>query len=419
MIHATRTACFQRPIYRKTRSMGQPTMGHEHMAGQFQQPLHPTRTHNLDSKLNKSGNIGGAMDFPIGRAARATTKITTDPERDLFIGRGSAPVPDSGAFPGSTSRRVGALHRFPRLTAAYPNPKKHRPIMVSPRPMMVKPHESGRMLARSKLPLEQKQKKIQLYWAYKRPQPPVVKTRHELTTRLRHGMFDLDRIMPPLWGPQEEFKLDQDEWMFKLLYFLHPCEEELLLSKAEAFPHCPFYNRKDMVLALERLVSREYVRRVTGATLRRDDLEPEDYYWTLMPDEVAYGEKVVVEENYLQMIREDKLVEDPVYPIRREMCLVDYQRKHNTIVHLEKERSVEKLEAFIEFCQEERKECRNRLQLIGKDTDHDPAPNPEEVVEYQDPPTMLGNPKGKMLWHHHGHWKDSVPDQRPYGPPIV
>eukprot|EP01065_Artemidia_motanka_P005548 TRINITY_DN12683_c0_g1_i1.p1 TRINITY_DN12683_c0_g1~~TRINITY_DN12683_c0_g1_i1.p1 ORF type:complete len:410 (+),score=105.72 TRINITY_DN12683_c0_g1_i1:65-1294(+) len=386
-----------------------PTHTMQPAAPSMSQQLHPRSSSHLGAgKLDWDKH-----DFPFARAARARTSAKVDPERDFGEPSGAPPTPGH-PFSGSTARAAGPLPRFPRLRPAYPNPKRHKPVLLA-RPSL-NPMGERWKLARRQLPLQERNKKVIITQHFHRPQPGVNKVRHELFTRLKHGLFDLDRILPPLWGPQEESKLDQDEWCFKMLYFLHPIEEDALLSRLERFPHCPFDNRKEMVLALERLVSREYVRRVKGHMLRHPSVDPEEYYWTLMPDETAFGEKLVVEESYLQAIREGKPVENRLFELRKEMYLTDYQQKHNSFLYLDQERSVEELQNFIDFCREEQQQCRDKLEAIGQSTEFPGRDEEEEEVEYPDPPEMMASPHHKGKWHAHGHWKESIPDQR--SPPV-
>eukprot|EP00755_Sulcionema_specki_P012836 Sspe_Gene.52384::Locus_29035_Transcript_2_3_Confidence_0.500_Length_1509::g.52384::m.52384 len=292
--------------------------------------------------------------------------------------------------------------------------------MVSPRPNLRQPTTSFRSLvSRDKLPFERKNKKQIILTQYLRPRPPKLRARLEAYNRMKHGLFDLDRIMPPLWEPQEEFKIDQDEWMFKLLYFVHPITEEDLLDKAEAFPHFPFANRKEAVLSLERLVSREYARRVVGKKIRHPNVDPDTYYWTLMPDELAFGEKVVVEEAYMQKMREGKALNDPMFPIRKEMVTRKYQEKHNSYMHFDQCFNIEKLQKFVEFCEGEQKRVEGLLEAIGLDDKFPPKDDEErDDTVYPDPPTFLLHRRAKIPWYQHGHWNDSIPDRggtgRPY-----
>lgn len=135
-----------------------------------------------------------------------------------------------------------------------------------------------------------------------------------------------------------------------------------------------------------------------------------------MPDEAEFCERLVTEESYLQSIVEGGEIEDPRYPIRREMCRVDYQNKHNSFMHIGKERRVDKLREFVEFCRYERQQCRDKLDAIGKDLEFDDRDDDDDA-EYPDPPTYIMSPSSKRPWHHHGHWPDSVQDKLRPGPP--
>ena len=271
--------------------------------------------------------------------------------------------------------------------------------------------------ARAYLPFEAKGKKVVMRLEYKRPTPPGKRTARENYNRLKFGLYDLDRIMPPLWGPQEGFKLDRDEWAFKLLYFSHPIVESELCAKAAEYPHNPFDNDKDLVHALERLVSREYARRVKGKALNHPNVQNEEYYWSLMPDELEFGAKVVTEEKYMQSMREGRPVTNPVYPLRKEMLLKTYQEKHNTYAYFDEVRDLNKLRSFVEFCQTERQAVEQQLDAIEcgvefpDDTDEE-IDAVERKRNYPDPPTFIAPRPRKINWGKHGHWTESIPDKQ-------
>ena len=275
------------------------------------------------------------------------------------------------------------------------------------------------LVARVSLPLETKAKRLLRKIVYLRPVPAKMRVRKEMYYRMKFGLFDLERILPELWGPQEGFKLDRDEWLFKVLYFNHPLTESDLCEKVDKFPHNPFDDDKDVCMALERLVSREYARRLKGKEVGHPDVNPEEYYWTLMPDELAFGEKVVLEERYMQIMKEGKPLHSTIFPIRKEMLEKNYQEKHNTFSYFDEVRDVQKLEEFVEFCRTERIEAEKKLTAIGETVEFPDIPD-EEVAEkernrsYPDPPTLLSAQHPRINWHTVGHWKNSVPDgQRP------
>ena len=197
-----------------------------------------------------------------------------------------------GTHASMTDRRTGFMVKYP--TRKYPNPKRFKPVMVSPRISMREPEVSPKTLvSRRYLPMEKKGKRIVMNMEYHRMVPVLKRQRKEVYLRLKFGLYDLDRILPPLWGPQEGNKLDRDEWLFKLMYFLHPIKEDELVQKVGFFPHNPFDTSKEVILSLERLVSREYCRRLVGKNINGGfGLERDAYYWTLMPDELDFGEKV-------------------------------------------------------------------------------------------------------------------------------
>eukprot|EP01061_Rhynchopus_euleeides_P013560 TRINITY_DN23655_c0_g1_i1.p1 TRINITY_DN23655_c0_g1~~TRINITY_DN23655_c0_g1_i1.p1 ORF type:complete len:415 (+),score=131.40 TRINITY_DN23655_c0_g1_i1:66-1310(+) len=348
-----------------------------------------------------------------GRHAKSATTVTQmDHEKEMSRQEHAQP-PYSDA-PGSTNRRTGFLYKFP--TRRYPNPKRHRPIMTHHQPnLMHTTAVPGKLTARKYMPLEMKGKRFIEKINYLRPTPVSSRVTKEMYFRLKYGLFDLDRTMPELWGPQEGFKLDRDEWLFKLLYFLHPIVEEDLCIKAEVFPHSPFDSDKELVMSLERLVSREYVRRVKGKDIPHPDVSPDAYYWTLMPDELSFGEKVVVEERYMQTMKEGGRLHSPLFPIREEMLAKNYQEKHNTFAYFDEIRDVAKLEAFVGFCREERKETVKKLAAINQtlefpDVTEEEFAAKERKRKYPDPPTLLSPRMAKINWHNVGHWRTSIPD---------
>eukprot|EP00756_Hemistasia_phaeocysticola_P062722 Hpha_TRINITY_DN6167_c0_g1::TRINITY_DN6167_c0_g1_i2::g.164935::m.164935 len=334
---------------------------------------------------------------------------------------GSMPHPE--AETSRVDRKLGALTRFPGslvplkgVQQRYPNPRKYQPIQVSPRPKFAHMMSSNRPIARRQLSLEMQLKKVVQYTNYMRPQPGFGRTQNEFYMRMKNGLFDLDRILSPLWGPQEASKLDRDEWLFKLLYFLHPVTEAMLMQTAEQFVHNPFDNRKEIAIALDRLTSREYIRRVRGSKLNHPSCT-KGYYWTLFPDETTFGERVVVEESYLQAIREGRSVDEPQYKLKRDFFKKDYQNKHNTFLRIEQERDLRKLKNFVEFCQQQKKDCVRRLKIIGKTTEFDDIEEEMDDVVYQDPPVFSAEPTNKIRWYAHGHWRESNPEGRNRGTP--
>eukprot|EP01064_Diplonema_japonicum_P036820 TRINITY_DN8434_c0_g1_i1.p1 TRINITY_DN8434_c0_g1~~TRINITY_DN8434_c0_g1_i1.p1 ORF type:complete len:411 (+),score=93.56 TRINITY_DN8434_c0_g1_i1:826-2058(+) len=345
-----------------------------------------------------------------GKEWKARTKVQND--NDTVMSRNIVdipPYPSDSVHASSTARRTGILFKFP--TRKYPNPKKHRPVMVTPQVNLMRPYASPHTLVtRNRLPLEKVGKKYIQKIEYLRPIPPKKKVRSEMYNRLKHGLLDLDRIMPPLYGAQEGYKLDRDEWLFKTLYFFHPIREEDLVDKVESFPHNPFDNAKDIILGLERLVSREFVRRVKGVKLNHPDVDPHLYYWTLMPDELEFGEKIVVEENYLQMIKEGKPITAPIFPIREEMVTNRYQEKHNTYMYFDEIQDIEELQSFVAFCKSEKEDTEKKLDAINCKHEFPEDDDMAEPPVYPDPPTMLTRKRGKISWHAVGHWRESVPD---------
>ncbi|KAJ9440019.1 hypothetical protein DIPPA_33031 [Diplonema papillatum] len=385
-------------------------------SGNVQRAFGPNQTPWIDRP--KSERIGH-VDRRYGHGEEeARTLVKDDPEYEISRNMlGVPPYPDEAVHGSSTARRTGFLYKFP--TRKYPNPKRHRPIMITPQVNLMYPKTNAHALTtRNALPLEKKGKKVIHKIEYKRPIPPMARTRKEMYNRMKFGLFDLDRVMPPLWGPQEGYKLDRDEWLFKMLYFLHPIKEEDLCEKVERFPHCPFDSRKDVVLGLERLTSREYARRVKGLNLHHPSVKPNDYYWTLMPDELDFGEKIVVEEHYMQKMKEGRLVQSPQYPLRKELMLRRYQEKHNTYLHIDDTRDLQKLKAFVAFCDAEKEATLAKLQAIDCTVEF-PVDEEDEPPEYPDPPTLLSNYHGKIRWHTTGHWSDSIPDGRMSGPAPV
>eukprot|EP01060_Flectonema_neradi_P025634 TRINITY_DN3442_c0_g1_i4.p1 TRINITY_DN3442_c0_g1~~TRINITY_DN3442_c0_g1_i4.p1 ORF type:complete len:315 (+),score=41.75 TRINITY_DN3442_c0_g1_i4:145-1089(+) len=301
------------------------------------------------------------------------------------------------------------MYKYP--TRRYPNPKRFKPIMVTPRVNMRTPEVSARTLvARRYLPMEKKGKKVIMNMEYHRMIPILKRARKEVYQRLKFGLYDLDRILPPLWGPQEGSKLDRDEWLFKIMYFLHPIKEDDLCDKVANFPHNPFDTTKEVVLSLERLVSREFCRRVLGKNINGGfNLDRNTYYWTLMPDELDFGEKVVVDEHLMHQLQSggqrpnsDRITED--------MCKISYQQEHNTYMKLDECHDIEALEKFVGFCDAEIEESRARLDAIDKGEEFEDEEE-EDPEEYPHPPQQFTLHIGKKNHHSVGHWGESIPDK--------